>query len=195
MANRPGWLKNITLQPGDLKYADLNGDGKLTADDQIKIDNYGFPPINFGFGFTLKYKNLSLATLFNGALGGYIKYSTSNTNWQYIYDNSWRPGNENAIYPRLSTSTNNSLASDNTLIKDNFLRLRDLRLGFDLPTRWTDAIKIKHIKVFAEGSNLLTWTSVLGGVDPETPNLGTAGVTGGFYPNQKNIGFGVNVNF
>jgi TonB-linked SusC/RagA family outer membrane protein len=187
-------LKNATIKPGDVKYADMNGDGKLTAADQITVDNYGFPPINFGFGFTVKYKNFSLATLFNGALGGYIKYAT-NPNWQFTYDNAWRPGNEDAKYPRLGSSANNSLASDATLIKDNFLRLRDLRLGFDLPTKWTEAIKIKHIKVFAEGSNLLTWTSVLGGIDPETPNLGTQGATGGFYPNQKNIGFGVNVNF
>jgi len=185
---------NATIKPGDIKFADLNGDGKLTSADEEHFNNYGFPPVNFGFGFTLKYKSVSLTTAFNGALGGYIQYLTSAYNWQYIYDNSWSPSNPNAKYPRIGAS-NNSLPSDIGFIKDNFLRLRDLRLGYDLPTRWTNTLKIKSVKIFAEASNLVTWTSVLGGIDPETPNQGTLGTSGGFTPNQKNIGLGVNVNF
>lgn len=187
-------LKNSTIKPGDIKFADLNGDGKLTADDQQWFNNYGFPPINLGFGFNLKYKGLTLTAFFNAALGGYIKYGTP-LSWQFTYDNAWRPGNEGAKYPRLASSTNNSRTSDATMIKDDFLRLRDLRLGYELPKKWTDAMKLKQVRLYAQASNLFTWTSVLGGIDPETPNLGTGGTTGGFYPNQKNIGFGVNVNF
>lgn len=194
-----GWfdqdgLKNATIKPGDIKYADRDGDGKLTPADQIRINNYGFPPINFGFGFNVNYKNFSLSTFFNGALNGYIKYAQA-LNWQFTYDNAWRPGNEAAIYPRLASSANNSLSSNATLIKDDFLRLRDLRLGYSLPIRWIKAVNIKSVKVFAEATNLITWTTVLGGIDPETPNLGSQGASGGFYPNQKNIGFGLNVNF
>ncbi|WP_159451668.1 TonB-dependent receptor [Pedobacter africanus] len=187
-------LKNSSIKPGDLKFADRNGDGKLTVDDQIWMDNMGFPPINFGFGFNLKHKGVMLSAFFNGAMGGYIRYG-ANTNWQYIYDNSWRPGNEGAKYPRLASSTNNSRVSDATLIKDDFLRLRDVRLSYELPKKWLDAVKLKQVRLYAQASNLFTWTSVLGGIDPETPNLGTGGASGGFYPNQKNIGFGVNVNF
>jgi len=187
--------KNATIKPGDIKYADENGDGKLTPADEKTINNYGFPPINFGFGFTLKYKSVSLTTTFSGALDGYIRYSPTAYTWQYIYDNSWSPSNPTAMYPRIASSSNNTLPSDIGLFKDNFLRLRDLRLGYDLPTRWTNALKIKSVKIFAEASNLLTWTTVQGGIDPETPNLGTGGATPGFTPNQKNIGLGINVNF
>ncbi|WEK18981.1 MAG: TonB-dependent receptor [Candidatus Pedobacter colombiensis] len=187
-------LKNATIKPGDIKFADRNGDGKLTVDDQIWLDNMGFPPVNFGFGFNLKHKGIMLSTFFNGALGGYIRYATTST-WQYIYDNSWRPGNESAIYPRLASSTNNSRSSDATLIKDDFLRLRDVRLSYELPKKWIDALKVKQIRVYAQASNLFTWTSVQGGIDPETPSLGNAGANAGFYPTQKNVGFGVNVNF
>lgn len=187
-------LKNVTIKPGDIKFADRNGDGKLTVDDQIWLDNIGFPPVNFGFGFNLKHKGIMLSTFFSGALGGYIRYATTSS-WQYIYDNSWRPGNESAAYPRLASSTNNSRFSDATLVKDDFLRLRDVRLSYDLPKRWLDALKIKQVKVYAQASNLFTWTSVQGGIDPETPNLGTGAANAGFYPTQKNIGFGVNVNF
>jgi len=188
-------LKNATIKPGDIKFADRNGDGKLTVDDQIWLDNMGFPPVNFGFGFNLKHKGIMLSTFFSGALGGYLRYATI-PGWQYIYDNSWRPGNENAIFPRLANSINNNRTSDATLVKDDFLRLRDVRLSYDLPKRWVDALKIKQVKVYAQASNLFTWTSVEGGIDPETANRGLSeAVSPNFYGTQKNVGFGVNVNF
>jgi len=188
-------LKNSTIKPGDVKFEDRNGDGKLTVDDQIWLDNMGFPPVNFGFGFNLKHKGIMLSTFFSGALGGYLRYATT-PGWKYIYDNTWRPGNEGAIFPRLANSTNNSRTSDATLVKDDFLRLRDVRLSYDLPKRWVDALKIKQVKVYAQASNLFTWTSVEGGIDPETANLGAAtAVSPNFYGTQKNVGFGINVNF
>ncbi len=188
-------LKNATIKPGDVKFEDRNGDGKLTVDDQIWLDNMGFPPVNFGFGFNLKHKGIMLSTFFNGALGGYLRYATTPT-WQYIYDNSWRPGNENAIYPRLANSTNNSRTSDATLVKDDFLRLRDVRLTYELPKKWINALKVKQVRVYAQASNLFTWTSIEGGIDPETPNLGVGqAVSPNFYATQKNVGFGINVNF
>lgn len=158
-------LKNATIKPGDIKFEDRNGDGKLTADDQIWLDNMGFPPVNFGFGFNLKHKGIMLSTFFSGALGGYIRYATT-PSWQYIYENSWRPGNENAIFPRLASSVNNSRTSDATLVKDDFLRLRDVRLSYNLPKKWVDALKIKQVRVYAQASNLFTWTAVQGGLDP-----------------------------
>lgn len=188
-------LKNATIKPGDVKFDDRNGDGKLTVDDQIWLDNMGFPPVNFGFGFNLKHKGIMLSTFFSGALGGYLRYATT-PGWQYIYDNTWRPGNENAIFPRFANSTNNTRLSDATLVKDDFLRLRDIRLSYDLPKQWMNALKIKQIRVYAQASNLFTWTSVQGGIDPETANLGLSqGVSPNFYGTQKNVGFGVNVIF
>lgn len=188
-------LKNATIKPGDVKFQDRNGDGKLSVDDQIWLDNMGFPPVNFGFGFNLKHKGIMLSTFFSGALGGYIRYATTSS-WQYIYDNSWRVGNESAIFPRLASSVNNSRISDATLIKNDFLRLRDVRLSYELPKKWVDALKIRQIRVYAQASNLFTWTGVQGGIDPETPVLGVAqAVSPNFYGTQKNVGFGVNVNF
>lgn len=189
-------LKNATIKPGDVKFEDRNGDGKLSVDDQIWLDNMGFPPINFGFGFNLKHKGITLSTFFSGALGGYLRYATTAPGWQYIYDNSWRPGNESAVFPRLASSINNSRTSDATLVKDDFLRLRDVRLSYDLPKKWVDGLKIKQIRVYAQASNLFTWTSVQGGIDPETASLGVASaVSPNFYGTQKNVGFGINVNF
>jgi TonB-linked SusC/RagA family outer membrane protein len=189
-------LGNATIKPGDVKFADLDGDGKLTVNDEHWIDNYNFPPINFGFGFDLKYKDLTLTAFFNGAHGGYIQYSTTfYDSWKYLYDNSWRPDNADAKYPRLGSSTNNTRASDATLIKDDYIRLRDLRLSYSLYSGWTRSLRIKGIKVYADASNLLTFTKVQGGIDPETPNQGTGGVTPNFYPNMRNVGLGLNVNF
>jgi TonB-linked SusC/RagA family outer membrane protein len=187
-------LGNTTIKPGDIKYADLDGDGKLTAADQLWMDNYGFPPINAGFNINVVYKGLSLSALFSGAFGGYIRYAQTLT-WQFTYDNAWRPGNESAKYPRLGSLSNNTKTSDATLVKDDFVRLRDVRLSYNVPERWVQSIKLKGISIYAQASNLFTWTSVIGGIDPETPNLGSGGASGGFYPNQKNIGFGLNVNF
>lgn len=187
-------LGNKSLKPGDLKYADLKVDGVLNAEDQYWVDNYGFPPLNAGLGFDVNYKKIMLTAFFNGAFGGYIQYNLPPT-WDYTYENSWRPGNEDAKYPRMAYSTNNTRPSDARLIKDDFVRLRDLRLAYTLPDGILKTLRVSQVRIYGQASNLFTWTSVEGGIDPETPNTGSGGNSGGFYPTQKNIGFGLNVTF
>ncbi len=187
-------MKNKTIKPGDLKFNDLNGDGKLTAEDQYWHNNYGFPPYNLGLGFDVHYKNFMLTAFFNAGLGGYIQYSNS-PSWAYMYENTWRPGNEGARYPRRGTSTNNNKRNDSYLEKDDFLRLRDLRLSYQVSSELLKSVHLRTMRVYVQASNLFTWTTVAGGVDPETPNLGTGGTNGAFYPTQKNIGFGVSLSF
>ncbi len=186
---------NETLKPGDIKFADLDGDGKISSMDQMWFDNYGFPPINLGFGFTVKYKALSLNAFFNGAMGGYMQYGIYNYQWQYVYDHSWRPDNPEAIYPRIANSNNNERTSDISLTKSDYVRLRNVRLGYSLPKKWLDILEIKNIDIYAQASNLFTLTSVLAGIDPEAPTLGDSGPNGGFYPIQRRIGFGVKIKF
>lgn len=187
-------LKNKTLKPGDLKFNDLNGDGKLTPQDQYWKENYGYPPLNFGLGFDAHYKNFMLTAFFNAGFGGVIQYGNSTT-WDYLYNNTWRVGNEGARYPRKATSTNNSRRNDNNFEKDDFIRLRDLRLSYQIPTEWLKTVKLRTMRVYVQASNLWTWTTVEGGIDPETPNVGTGGVSPGFYPTQKQFGFGASLSF
>lgn len=192
--------KNATLKPGDLKYADLDGDGKITAADKRWVENYGFPPINYGFGFDLKYKQLILTVFFNGAVNNntIYNYSSSTTWWKYIYDNSWRGNESTALFPRISSSNNNNSSyyfSDWQMFTANYLRLRNVRLNYDLPTRWLNVVRLKQIRIYMQASNLLTFSKVQAGIDPEFPSTGSLGSSPSFYPNQKNIGFGVNVNF
>src|SRR5699024_205265 len=102
------------------------------------------PPINLGFGFTVKYKALSLNAFFNGAMGGYMQYGIYNYQWQYVYDHSWRPDNPDAIYPRIANSNNNERTSDISLTKSDYVRLRNVRLGYSLPKKWLDILEIKN---------------------------------------------------
>ncbi len=208
IANSPVYGPTL---PGDIRLKDLNGDGRITWDqDRTIIGRSSTPEMLFGFNIGAGYKGFDLNLFFQGAaladvaLGGYYSdkglydntfytmpfYNDGNSP-KYLLEGSWTPENRNAKYPRLSTlGRTNGGKFSNWWVKDaSYVRLKSAQIGYTLPSSLIKRAKIQNIRVFASGSNLFT-ISGLKYLDPEMPD-----VNQGYYPQQRLYEFGISVNF
>jgi TonB-linked SusC/RagA family outer membrane protein len=197
--------------PGDIKLKDINGDGQITWDqDLTPIARSQTPEMMFGLNISADYKGFDMGMLWQGAAicdvslcgiyaGGsdrdhtfYTKpfYADGNTPY-YLVENSWRPDNPNAKYPRLGIKSRTNLGSASSwwIVDGAYLRLKSLQIGYTLPRSLTEKAGITKARIFATGGNLLTF-SHLPHLDPEMPN-----VNQGYYPQQRTYEFGINVSF
>ncbi|MDR0699578.1 MAG: TonB-dependent receptor [Tannerella sp.] len=193
------------LIPGDIKYEDVNGDGFIDNKDEVYMGHPFIPEIMFGFGGSLNYKNFDATVHFSGVANRstfitgdgiwpfQLGYGTYNILREY-YDNRWIPGedvdNSAAKYPTVvATSANVHNNRNSTLyLKDaSYIRLQSAEIGYTLPRKWTNALKMESIRCFLNGSNLFTFDK-LKIVDPEQ-NIGDN------YPLQRTINIGAQINF
>lgn len=195
--------------PGDIKYLDVNGDGIISAEhDYVKIGYGQIPEYNFSFNIDLNYKDFYLTTLWQGVAhcdyqlqGVYDSGVTASTVYtssfgtgnspKYLIEGAWTPENPNAKYPRLSTVPryNNSWVSDWWVVNGNYLRLKNIQLGYNVPTKVLKHTPFSMVNVYLAGSNV--WTlSHFKYIDPESPS-----VSNGYYPQQATYTFGLNVAF
>lgn len=185
-----------SVQPGDLKYKDQDGDGIIDETDFVKIGNPSYPSTSFSFGAEFKYKSFDLSLLFTGTAGSTINL-LDYPQWRTFEDNgnafAWAQGawvyypeakldtRDTATYPRLSTTTNenNYTSSSFWIRKNNWLRLKNLELGYT----------IKGCRIFVRGYNLLTFSRLLSDydMDPETVNYG--------YPQGRSYNAGIQITF
>ncbi|MNH96635.1 TonB dependent receptor [compost metagenome] len=191
------------VRPGDIRYRDLNGDGVVDALDRTAIGGTEDPQIVFGFGSNLRYKAVDFGFFFQGVsrtyriIGGsnFIPGS-ANGAMGNIFDNvsdRWTLDNprQDVFYPRLSDyqSANNNLASTWWLRDMSFIRLRNIELGYSLPSKILDHLAIRNFRIFLRGNNLLT-VSDFKLWDPEL------GVNNGMrYPIMKSVSMGLELNF
>ncbi|MFO7370057.1 MAG: TonB-dependent receptor [Bacteroidales bacterium] len=199
---------NITqfgvLHPGDIKYADISGpdgvpDGKIDSNDETVIGDPEFPSAIYGMSLEADWKGFDLGMFFQGA--GMASYgfnnnfqttpfynNNSNTDYEY-YNNRWTPDNQGAKYPRANTAAvaNNTQASDFWRWKTNYLRLKNLTLGYTVPQSVMKYVKIQGLRVYVTGQNVLTFSKIKH-IDPENP--GDMG-----YPNMKIWTVGANLTF
>jgi hypothetical protein len=132
---------------------------------------------------------------FQGGAGNKILVSPPSFSKEY-YDNRWTPENPNAKYPRLSAALNNTpilFPSTLNLYGGDFVRLRNLQIGYSLPADLLRKIGLQSFQIYLSGTNLLTF-SKYEEFDPEVPNV-TGAQSGGFYPINKTLGFGFNLGF
>jgi len=154
-----------------------------------------FPPMGFGFNTIVRYKNFNLDMLFQGAAGNKLLIAPSSFTKEY-YDNRWTPDHPNAKYPPLSGSFNNTpiiFPSTLNLYDGDFVRLRNLQLGYRLPSYLLRKIGFQSFQIYLSATNLLTFSKYKE-FDPEVPNV-TGAQSGGFYPMNKTLGFGFNLGF
>ncbi len=200
-----------TKSLGDLIYNDYNGDGRIDQNDFVKIGRGTTPQLNFSLTMNTSYKNFYLTALWQGvALCDYQLsaaynsgiydntaftrpfYNNGNAPY-YLVENAWTPENTNAKYPRLSTiaNGNNAWPSSWWVVDGSYLRLKNLQIGYNLPSslldRWN--IGVSRLNFYVAGTNLLTFSSFKY-VDPEMPS-----VNNGYYPQQKTYSVGLNVTF
>ena len=153
-----------TIQPGDLKYEDVNGDGVLDTNDRVDLGTWG-SPLHLGFNLTLKYKNFTLFMLGNGQFGG---KTVNNGSYYYMSGENkysvnargrWTPETADvATHPRLTTlsSANNAAASTFWLISTDRFNLRKLQITYDFPQEVLKSKYVKALSIYLSGNDLLT---------------------------------------
>ena len=194
-----------SVRPGDIKYVDIDGDGSITNKDEVAMGGTVNPEIVYGFGATARYKQVDFNVFFQGNgkthrfIGGvasnFLPGSSQGAMGNVLtnYNDRWTPENpsEDVFYPRLSygANTNNSQNSTWWLRNMSMLRMKDIEVGYTLPKRWMSRIGLENIRLYAKGSNLLTFSAF----DLWDPELDTQ--NGAKYPIMKSVLFGIDVNF
>ncbi|MGC4037238.1 MAG: TonB-dependent receptor [Chitinophagaceae bacterium] len=202
--------------PGVFKFKDVNNDGKINADDRTIIGNPN-PDFTYGLNLSLGYKSFDLSAFFFGSHGNDIFNQTLYyTDFPDFFKgamrreaalNSWTATNTNATIPVFRTkggfstdqSTNSYFVS-----KGSYLRLRQVQIGYTLPTSILSKVGIDNLRIYVQSANLFTITKYKG-LDPElqTPpdsngninNIGAFGIDQGNYPHTPSFLVGVNLNF
>ncbi|MDP9046591.1 MAG: SusC/RagA family TonB-linked outer membrane protein, partial [Bacteroidota bacterium] len=197
-----------TIWLGDLQYVDTNHDGKVDASDQIPL---GSPNPDFTYSFTnnFSYKDIDLSIFFYGSYGGKIldvlEYQTAGLSSMYTNQlastaNFWTPSNPNSNVPapRGGLGNPNLVMSDRFLESASFLRLQNVRLGYNLPSRWAKHVAMNSLKVYLSGQNLFVITKYPG-LDPEVGSFNQnpllMNVDLGRYPSPRIFTLGVNAQF
>lgn len=198
-----------SVQPGDIKYKDVNGDGVVNDGDRVSIGATTKPNLIYGMGISAQWKGLDVNLHFQGAgkstffIDGPSVYAFSSGTWGNILsdlvENRWidssisnNPATENpnASYPRLSYggSGNNFRQSTYWLRNGSYLRLKTLEIGYSLPKSMVNKIHFNSMRLFFIGTNLLTFSSF----KLWDPELGSS--NGETYPLAKMFTLGLSVN-
>ncbi len=155
------------IQPGDLRYEDVNGDGRIDSKDQVDLGKWGTygSPWTFGVNLTLKYKNFTLFVLGNGQFGA---YGMKNNSYYYMQQENkysvnargrWTPETATtATHPRLTTmnSANNAANSTFWLYSTDRFNLRKVQLTYDFPSEMFEGKWVKALSIYLNGNDLLT---------------------------------------
>jgi TonB-linked SusC/RagA family outer membrane protein len=190
------------VKPGDLKYIDQNKDNFINDDDRVPLGKPSIPEWNYGlllgcdvynFDFNIALTGIANRSIFvtNNVLRG---MQNNNKVTATVYD-TWQQGvNEStALYPRLTTESNNhnNQLSDVWMFSGNFLRIQNVEIGYNFPTRITQKIRASNLRIFTNGFNLLSYDALKKfNLSAEFPD---AGVT--TYPETRVYNIGLNVKF
>ena len=200
-----GQMVMPNAKPGDLKFQDLNKDGKLDDEDRTMTGN---PHPDFTFGLTLgaEWKGFDISAFFQGSVGNDIlnilKYDIySGTGWynapKDILTTYWNgPGSTNENFAIDADSRMNLEMSDWYVENGSYVRLKNLTIGYTLPSEWTKKITINNLRFFVAAQNLFTITGY-SGLDPEIGEINNSplykGCDMGFYPQPRTFMFGLSL--
>jgi TonB-linked SusC/RagA family outer membrane protein len=194
------------IQPGDIKYKDINGDGNVNASDYAIIGN-SLPLHTGGFTNNFTYKNFDLNVFFQWSYGNDIQntnrlvFDGNGLGKRFLqqfasYSDRWSPENQESSNYRTGGFSVAGYSS-RTIEDGSFLRLKTVSLGYNVPKTLLNKVKVKALRVFVSGQNLYTWTKYTG-LDPEVSTYNSV-LTGGFdysgYPRARIVAFGANVTF
>lgn len=202
--------QNEATKPGDIKFKDLNGDGKIDAADRTYLGSY-LPKFSYGLNYTGTYKNFDFGVFFQGVYGNKIYNGTKvlgqgmlrlfNASTDVL--NAWTPTNTDTDVPRAVSGdpNQNSRTSDRFIENGSYLRLKNLTVGYTVPASKISGLTnnvLTKARIYFTSQNLLTFTKYTG-YDPEIAsrngNLLTNGVDFGMYPQARTLTVGVNLGF
>jgi TonB-linked SusC/RagA family outer membrane protein len=204
IANQNYIFGNRVPMPGDVKYKDLDGDGKIDAGKSTldapgdkKIIGNTSPRYQFGANIGLGYKGFDISMFFQGVgkrdlwIGNNQIFAYANA-YESLFASAmdfWREDNKDAFYPRpIAGKSWNSQVQSQYLSNGAYLRMKNLTVGYTLPKTWINKLYLQDVRFYLSGENLFTVTGLPEGLDPE--------LAGGYgHPFQKEYSFGVNVSF
>lgn len=199
---------NNKIQPGDLKYRDVNGDGMVNDFDAVPIGYSNIPEKTFGLTLGGNYKGFDLSILFQGVDNVSLYYSRFQRNANFgenppasapiFLNESWTPERYAAglpiNFPRFTISNSpNNVGSSFFLADASYLRIKNLELGYTLSATALKKVGISSCRIYANANNLYTWKKVYPGIDPENANTGDVNTEP--YPLVRTMNLGLNVKF
>ena len=201
VANSPTQGFGTNVQPGDIKYKDINNDGIVNDNDMVPIGYPSVPEFSYGFGLSAGYKNWDISFFFQGQghnsffidpsrIAPFMNYRNAVS---YIADDHWSPNNpvSHAFWPRLSTENNaNNYKKESTwwLRDGRYLRLKTIELGYSLPKNTLRKVGLSNLRFYFSGLNLLCFSSF----NLWDPEMGDNGLG---YPLQRVYNIGVQFDF
>ena len=192
-------VANYTAQPGDIKYKDLNGDGKVTMEDDRTIIGKQFPDLTYAWQLNLEWKNFDFSMFWQGVQGinGYTYFEiacpfSGFANMGSWWLDRWTPDNPDAKYPRLTVDgTRNNIHSTFYMENASYLRLKNIELGYTFDKKLLPFMRNCTVRLYGNIQNAFTITNYKG-FDPEMEVGETRAQA---YPQVRIYTIGLNVNF
>ena len=198
--NKDGEMIQPDAVPGDLRFVDMNKDGKITSDDRTNIGN-GTPDWTFGINLGAEWKGFDFNLFLQGVTGVDVFDATyrqdmvsgNYPNWML---GRWTGEGTSNRVPRLALGDSKNWVCSDIYVQDgSYMRLKNISLGYTLPRALTQKVKINRFRVYVMAENLFTWTKYWG-YDPEIGTSSTSlGVDYGVYPQARTYTVGFNLSF
>ena len=187
--------------PGDVIFVDFDKNGEINDKDKTMIGK-GTPDWTFGLNLNASWKNIDFSMLLSGAMGQEIMDVTRRLDCRYVnlpaeFMNRWHGEGTSNTMPRFSWANNNDnwRVSDLYVHNGSYARIKNIQLGYTLPSYLTQKIFIQKLRFYVAAENLLTMTSYKG-LDPElNGDERSNGIDRGYYPQARTFTVGVNLNF
>lgn len=198
---------------GDIKYKDLNGDGKIDWSDRARIGRNNRPAVTYGLALNASWNGFDINAQFTGGAvfdvsmtGTYYNNNDDNTVWTkpfyagansplYLVKDAVSIYNPDGSFPRITAGGlthggDNGLSSTFWLRDGKYLRLKSAQIGYTLPKKLVSQIGLENLRLYVQGLNIFTISGLPDGIDPESP-----GVNNGYYPQQRTIMGGLTLTF
>lgn len=188
-----------SVGPGDIKYVDQNNDGELTPEDFVIFGNE-MPDWTFSSNMSVSWKNLRLDLFWQGVAGSdklmtgaILEHGIWGGFTHKVWADYWTPENRQAKYPRPTKYTmKNAQISDFSMLNGNYIRLKNIRLSYDIPKEWCAKFKINAVNVYMSATNLFTFSALNKyNIDPEMIERGQESS----FPQTSVTTIGLNINF
>ncbi|WP_231463311.1 MULTISPECIES: TonB-dependent receptor [unclassified Pedobacter] len=188
-------------KPGDFKYVDQNGDGIIDGKDRVVLGNPN-PKFNYGISTSFDYKNFDFSFDVQGVAGvdvynANLAYRFGNENFSKdFYDNRWRGAGTSNTYPSVSIGSTANAAPNSFYVEDgSYIRLRNVQLGYSLPSSLMNKWKTQRVRFFVDAQNAINLFGYRGFTPEIGGNPGSSGIDASVYPLSATYRLGLQVTF